>query len=83
MNHLTHPLIFANISIFSSEIRKFWYIKKYRYKSGNNLESQGSVRKNKKKRHLELQKGTSFGKWQLLVLRYPYLKPIFGIFRLK
>ena len=29
MSHVTQPLIPANISIFSPEIRKFYYIKKY------------------------------------------------------
>ena len=32
MNHVTHPLSSADISIFSSEISKFCYIKKYRYR---------------------------------------------------
>ena len=32
MNHVTHPLCSANISIFSLEIIKFCYIMKYRYK---------------------------------------------------
>ena len=32
MNHVTHPLSSADISIFSPEISKFCYIKKYRYK---------------------------------------------------
>ena len=31
-NHLTHPLTSANISIFSPELTKFCYIKKYRYR---------------------------------------------------
>ena len=31
MNHVTHLLSSAGISIFSSEIGKFCYIKKYRY----------------------------------------------------
>ena len=31
-NHVTHLLISADISIFSLEIRKFCYIKKYRYR---------------------------------------------------
>ena len=31
MNHLTHPLTSADISIFSPEISKFCYIRKYRY----------------------------------------------------
>ena len=31
-NHVTQPLISADISIFSPEIRKFCYIKKYRYR---------------------------------------------------
>ena len=32
MNHVTHPLTFADISIFSPEIIKFCYTKKYRYR---------------------------------------------------
>ena len=32
MNHVTHTLSSANISIFSPEISKFCYIKKYRYR---------------------------------------------------
>ena len=32
MNHVTHPLSSADISIFSSEISKFCYIMKYRYR---------------------------------------------------
>ena len=32
MNHVTHPLSSADISIFSPEISKFCYIKKYRYR---------------------------------------------------
>ena len=32
MNHVTHPLSSADISIFSPEITKFSYIAKYRYK---------------------------------------------------
>ena len=32
MNHMTHPLSSADISIFSSEISKVCYIKKYRYR---------------------------------------------------
>ena len=32
MNHVTHPLISADISIFSLEINKIFYIKKYRYR---------------------------------------------------
>ena len=32
MNHVTHSLISAEISIFSPEINKFCYIKKYRYR---------------------------------------------------
>ena len=32
MNHMKHTLIFADISVFLSEISKFCYIKKYRYK---------------------------------------------------
>ena len=31
MNHVTHPLSSVDISIFSPEIRKFCYIKKYRH----------------------------------------------------
>ena len=31
MNHVTHPLSFADTSIFLLEISKFCYIKKYRY----------------------------------------------------
>ena len=31
MNHVTYSLSSADISIFSLEISKFWYIKKYRY----------------------------------------------------
>ena len=31
MNHVTHPFTSADISIFSPEISKFCYIKKYRY----------------------------------------------------
>ena len=31
MNHVTHPLSSADISIFLPEISKFCYIKKYRY----------------------------------------------------
>ena len=31
-NHVTHPLNSADISIFSPEISKFCYIKKYRYR---------------------------------------------------
>ena len=31
MNHVTDTLTSADISIFSSEISKFYYIKKYRY----------------------------------------------------
>ena len=31
-NHVTHPLSSADISIFSPEISKFCYIKKYRYR---------------------------------------------------
>ena len=31
-NHVTRPLIFADISIYSSEISKFFYIRKYRYR---------------------------------------------------
>ena len=30
---MTHPLIYAHISIFPPEINKFCYIKKYRYRS--------------------------------------------------
>ena len=32
INHVTHPLISPDISIFSPEISKFCYIKKYRYR---------------------------------------------------
>ena len=32
MNHVTHPLISADINIFSSEISKFCFIKKYMYR---------------------------------------------------
>ena len=32
MNHVTHPLSSADISIFLPEISKFCYIKKYRYR---------------------------------------------------
>ena len=32
MNHVIHPLSSADIGIFSSEISKFCYIKKYRYR---------------------------------------------------
>ena len=32
INHVTHPLSSADISIFSLEISKFCYIKKYRYR---------------------------------------------------
>ena len=32
MNHVTHPLSFADISIFSPGISKFCYIEKYRYR---------------------------------------------------
>ena len=32
MNHVTHLLNSADISIFSSEISKFCYIKKYKYR---------------------------------------------------
>ena len=32
INHVTHPLSSADISIFSQEISKFCYIKKYRYR---------------------------------------------------
>ena len=32
MNHVAHLLSFADISIFSTEISKFCYIKKYRYR---------------------------------------------------
>ena len=31
MNHVTHPLSYANIIILSQEIIKLCYIKKYRY----------------------------------------------------
>ena len=32
LNHVTHPLSSADISIVSPEINKFCYIKKYRYR---------------------------------------------------
>ena len=32
INHVTHPLSSADISIFSPEISKFCYIKKYTYR---------------------------------------------------
>ena len=32
MNHVTHPLSSPGISIFSPEIGRFCYIKKYRYR---------------------------------------------------
>ena len=32
MNHVTHPLTSADISILSSEISEFCHIKKYRYR---------------------------------------------------
>ena len=32
MNHVTQPLSSTDISIFSEEINKFSYIKKYRYR---------------------------------------------------
>ena len=32
MNHVTHPLSSVDISIYSPEISKFCYIKKYRYR---------------------------------------------------
>ena len=32
MNHVTHPLTLADISIFSPEISQFCYFKKYRYR---------------------------------------------------
>ena len=32
MNHVTHPLTSAVISIFSQEISKFCYMKKYKYR---------------------------------------------------
>ena len=32
MNHVTHTMTTADISIFSPEISKFCYIKKYRYR---------------------------------------------------
>ena len=34
INHITHLLISADISIFSPEISKFGYVKKYRYRLG-------------------------------------------------
>ena len=44
--------------------------------AGNNLESLGSIRKNKKRALRTV-------KWYLCrILRYPYLKTIFGIFRI-
>ena len=33
MNQMTHPLSSADVRIFSSEIRTFCYMKKYRYRS--------------------------------------------------
>ena len=35
MNHVTHPLSSADISIFSPESSKFCYIKKYNYRNTN------------------------------------------------
>ena len=32
MDHVTHPLSSADISIFPRQIRKFYHIKKYRYR---------------------------------------------------
>ena len=32
MNQVTHPVSYTDISIFSPEISKFFYIKKYRYR---------------------------------------------------
>ena len=32
INHLTHPLVSADMGIFSAEIGNFCYIKKYRYR---------------------------------------------------
>ena len=32
MNHVTHPLSYADISIFLPEISKFCYIRKYKYR---------------------------------------------------
>ena len=52
---------------------------KWFFVTGNNLESKGSIRKNNK-RALRTVKGHFV--W-LLILRYPYLKTIFGIFRSK
>ena len=31
MNHMTYPLSSADISIFSSQISKFCYVRKYKY----------------------------------------------------
>ena len=36
INHVAHLLSSASISIFSLEISKFYYIRKYRYKSNFN-----------------------------------------------
>ena len=41
MNHVTHPLSSADISIFSLEISKFCYIKKYRYWVLKDFNKQG------------------------------------------
>ena len=38
MNHVTHPVISFDISIFLPEISKFCYIKKYRYRLHFNTE---------------------------------------------
>ena len=38
MNHVTHPVNSADISIFSPEISKFCYIRKYRYRLHFNTE---------------------------------------------
>ena len=32
MNHVTHPLSSTDISIFSPEISRFCYVKKYKYR---------------------------------------------------
>ena len=41
---MTHPLSFANISIFSPEISNFYYIKNYRYRLHLNTHCTKSVR---------------------------------------
>ena len=48
--------------------------------TGNNLKSKGSTQKNKKRALRTVNKGHFV--W-LLILRYLYLKTIFGIFRSK